>query len=95
VLIQAERYGTPLGAALRVVSRESRDNRMLLAEKKGRGIAAQIDGADDLVFSARAFRGHHDARDHSDQPQHPLKIRYVEMLVQPYQNVSRETFWYD
>jgi hypothetical protein len=78
-----------------VVSRESRDNRMLLAEKKGRGIAAQIDGADDLVFSARAFRGHHDARDHSDQPQHPLKIRYVEMLVQPYQNVSRETFWYD
>ncbi len=34
VLIQAERYGTPLGAALRVVSKESRDNRMLLAEKK-------------------------------------------------------------
>ena len=63
--------------------------------KKGRGIAAQIDGADDLVFSARAFRGDHDARDHSDQPQHPLKIQNGDMSVQPYQNVSRETFWYD
>jgi tight adherence protein C len=34
VLIQAERYGTPLGAALRVVAQESRNNRMMLAEKK-------------------------------------------------------------
>jgi tight adherence protein C len=29
VLIQAERYGTPLGTALREVCKESRDNRML------------------------------------------------------------------
>jgi len=34
VLIQSERYGTPLGAALRVLSQESRDHRMNLAEKK-------------------------------------------------------------
>ena len=34
VLIQSERYGTPLGAALRVLSQESRDHRMTLAEKK-------------------------------------------------------------
>lgn len=66
VLIQAERYGTPLGTALRVVGKESRDNRMMLAEKKGRGLAAQIDGADDFVFSSRAVRDHHDARNHSD-----------------------------
>jgi len=34
VLIQAERYGTPLGSALRVLSQESRDQRMNAAEKK-------------------------------------------------------------
>jgi tight adherence protein C len=34
VLSQAERYGTPLGAALRVLSQESRDQRMTAAEKK-------------------------------------------------------------
>jgi tight adherence protein C len=34
VLIQSERYGTPLGSALRVLSQESRDQRMTKAEKK-------------------------------------------------------------
>jgi tight adherence protein C len=34
VLIQAEKYGTPLGAALRVTAQESRDMRMMEAEKK-------------------------------------------------------------
>jgi tight adherence protein C len=34
VLIQSEQYGTPLGAALRVLSQESRDQRMNAAEKK-------------------------------------------------------------
>jgi tight adherence protein C len=34
VLSQSERYGTPLGAALRVLSQESRDQRMAAAEKK-------------------------------------------------------------
>ena len=33
-LIQAERYGTPLGVALRTMAQESRDSRMMLAEKK-------------------------------------------------------------
>jgi tight adherence protein C len=34
VLAQSERYGTPLGAALRVLAQESRDLRMTTAEKK-------------------------------------------------------------
>lgn len=34
VLAQSERYGTPLGAGLRVLSQESRDQRMTAAEKK-------------------------------------------------------------
>jgi tight adherence protein C len=34
VLSQSEKYGTPLGTALRVLSQESRDHRMSLAEKK-------------------------------------------------------------
>lgn len=42
VLIQAERYGTPLGAALRVVGKESRDNRMLLAEKKAAALPPKL-----------------------------------------------------
>ena len=33
-LSQSERYGTPLGAALRVLAQESRDQRMTAAEKK-------------------------------------------------------------
>lgn len=42
VLIQSERYGTPLGAALRVVSQESRDNRLMEAEKKAAGLAPKL-----------------------------------------------------
>jgi tight adherence protein C len=34
VLVQSERYGTPLGAALRVLAAESRQQRMTKAEKK-------------------------------------------------------------
>src|SRR5664279_5440274 len=41
-LIQAERYGTPLGAALRVVGKESRDNRMMLAEKKAASLPPKL-----------------------------------------------------
>ncbi|HTV34232.1 MAG TPA: type II secretion system F family protein [Methylocella sp.] len=42
VLIQSERYGTPLGAALRVVCKESRDNRMMLAEKKAAALPPKL-----------------------------------------------------
>ena len=42
VLIQAERYGTPLGLALRVLGQESRDHRMLLAEKKAAGLPPKL-----------------------------------------------------
>jgi tight adherence protein C len=41
-LIQAERYGTPLGQALRVLSQDSRDHRMNLAEKKAAALPPKL-----------------------------------------------------
>ena len=41
-LIQAERYGTPLGTALRVLSRENRDMRMAEAEKKAASLPPKL-----------------------------------------------------
>ena len=41
-LIQAERYGTPIGQALRVLSQESRDLRMMEAEKKAAGLPPKL-----------------------------------------------------
>ena len=42
VLIQAERYGTPLGTALRVMAQESRDARMNEAEKKAAALPPKL-----------------------------------------------------
>jgi len=42
VLVQAERYGTPLAQALRVVSQESRDRRMNDAEKKAAALPPKL-----------------------------------------------------
>ncbi|MEM6535745.1 MAG: type II secretion system F family protein [Pseudomonadota bacterium] len=41
-LAQAERYGTPLGDALRVMSKENRDMRMSEAEKKAAALPAKL-----------------------------------------------------
>ncbi|MEO0326967.1 MAG: type II secretion system F family protein [Pseudomonadota bacterium] len=41
-LIQAERYGTPLGQALRALSQESRDMRMAEAEKKAAALPPKL-----------------------------------------------------
>ncbi|CAA2145420.1 type II secretion system F family protein [Methylobacterium bullatum] len=41
-LIQAERYGTPVGQALRVLSQESRDHRMNAAEKKAAALPPKL-----------------------------------------------------
>ncbi|WP_264046234.1 type II secretion system F family protein [Methylobacterium flocculans] len=41
-LIQAERYGTPVGQALRVLSQESRDARMNEAEKKAAALPPKL-----------------------------------------------------
>jgi tight adherence protein C len=41
-LIQAERYGTPLGQALRVLAQENRDMRMSEAEKKAAGLPPKL-----------------------------------------------------
>jgi tight adherence protein C len=41
-LAQAERYGTPLGQALRVMAQESRDMRMQAAEKKAAALPAKL-----------------------------------------------------
>ena len=39
---QAERYGTPLGDALRIMAKENRDMRMAAAEKKAAALPAQL-----------------------------------------------------
>ena len=41
-MIQAERYGTPLGTALRVMAKENRDLRLAAAEKKAAQLPAKL-----------------------------------------------------
>lgn len=41
-LIQSERYGTPLGVALRVLAQENRDTRMAEAEKKAAALPPKL-----------------------------------------------------
>ncbi len=41
-LVQAERYGTPLGQALRVMAKENREMRLTEAEKKAAALPAQL-----------------------------------------------------
>jgi tight adherence protein C len=41
-LVQAERYGTPVGSALRTLSQENRDQRMQEAEKKAAALPPQL-----------------------------------------------------
>ncbi len=41
-MIQAEKYGTPLGAALRVMAKENRDMRLMTAEKKAAALPAKL-----------------------------------------------------
>jgi tight adherence protein C len=41
-MIQAERYGTPLGSALRVMSKENRELRLSAAEKKAAALPAKL-----------------------------------------------------
>lgn len=41
-LVQAEKYGTPVGQSLRVLAQESRDTRMSEAEKKAAGLPPKL-----------------------------------------------------
>jgi tight adherence protein C len=41
-MIQAEKYGTPLGQALRVMAKENRDMRLAAAEKKASALPAKL-----------------------------------------------------
>ena len=41
-MIQAERYGTPVGSALRVMAKENRDMRMADAEKKAAALPPKL-----------------------------------------------------
>lgn len=41
-LIQAEKYGTPLGASLRIMAKENREMRMATAEKKAASLPAKL-----------------------------------------------------
>ena len=42
VLIQAERYGTPIGSALRTMAKENRETRMMEAEKKAAALPPKL-----------------------------------------------------
>ena len=54
---QAERYGTPLGDALRVMAKENRDMRMAQAEKKAAALPAQLTVPMILFFLPVLFLG--------------------------------------
>jgi len=41
-MIQAEKYGTPLGSALRTMAKENRDMRLMAAEKKAAALPAKL-----------------------------------------------------
>ena len=41
-LVQSEKYGTPVGQALKVLSKERREERMAVAEKKGAALPAKL-----------------------------------------------------
>ena len=41
-LVQSEKYGTPVGQALRVLAQETRDSRMAAAEKKAAALPAKL-----------------------------------------------------
>ncbi len=41
-MIQAEKYGTPVSLALKVISQEGRDSRMSKAEEKANKLPAQL-----------------------------------------------------
>ena len=41
-LIQADRYGTPIGQSLRVLAQENRDQRMIAAEKKAAALPPKL-----------------------------------------------------
>jgi tight adherence protein C len=72
-LIQAERYGTPLGTALRVLAQENRDQRMNEAEEESRCAAAQAYRADDRFLPAGASR--RDRRPGGDPTDGPPLVR--------------------
>ena len=56
-LIQSEKYGTPMGQALRVTAQENREMRMAEAERKAARAARQAHRADDRVLPALSVRG--------------------------------------
>ena len=67
-LIQAERYGTPVAHALRVLASESRDMRMNEAEKKAAALPPKLTVPMILFFLPGAVRDHSRARRHPGQP---------------------------
>ena len=57
-LVQAERYGTPVAHALRVLANESRDHAHERRREEGGRLAAETHRADDPVLPAGAVRRH-------------------------------------
>ena len=68
VLIQSEKYGTPLGAALRVLAQESREARLTAAEKKAAALPPALTVPMIIFFLPGLFCAILDPRDHPDQP---------------------------
>ena len=73
-LIQAERYGTAISQALRVLAKEARDTRMAEAEKKAAALGTQAHRANDPVLSAGAVHRDHGAGLHSRHGRHPQPL---------------------
>ena len=57
-LIQSERYGTPLGTALRVLAQENRDSPHAGSGTEGRSASSKTDRANDPVLLAGYLRHH-------------------------------------
>ena len=56
-LVQSERYGTPIGVALRVLAQENRDDRMAMAEKKAAALPPKLTVPMVGFFLPVIFRG--------------------------------------
>ena len=85
-LIQGERYGTPLGDALRVMAKENRDMRMSAAEEKSRGASGKAHSADDPVLPAGAIPGGAWASLYQDQSARHIWLSFRIFCLKPFPN---------
>ena len=82
-LVQAERYGTPVAHALRVLAAESRDMRMNAAEKKAAALPPKLTVPMILFFLPVLFRHHSGPCRHPGQPARHLRRSFGTSIVRP------------